>query len=329
VLVLCCFLNERRLSLIDGLAGTGARGIRVAVECRGDFQMVLNDRNPLACNLIRKNIKINSLGNCSVENRHLTSLLSENDFDYVDIDPFGSPVGFLDAAVQCLRNRGMLAVTATDTAPLCGTFSKACYRRYLARPLRTWYSRETGARILAGYCIRTAAKYDIMLKPALMFFADHYIRVIFDVEKGAKKADSILGEIGYVLHMPKTGERKIVNNYIHDFSERDKEIRVAGPLWTGNLHSEKLLSDMKLEGEFHSTARLSKHLSQWRNEARAPPLFYDTNEIASLTRTEPWPMDTLLEELRSKGFFGCRTHFSPTGFKTDASMEEISALVSG
>ena len=35
-------------------------------------------------------------------------------FDCVDIDPYGSPSPFIDAAVQCVSEGGLLMVTATD-----------------------------------------------------------------------------------------------------------------------------------------------------------------------------------------------------------------------
>ena len=42
----------------------------------------------------------------------------------VDLDPYGSPAMFLDAAVQCVTDGGLLCVTATDLAVLCGNHSE-------------------------------------------------------------------------------------------------------------------------------------------------------------------------------------------------------------
>ena len=46
-----------------------------------------------------------------------TSVLSQG-WHWIDIDPFGSPVPFLDTAIQALARRGVLEVSATDTAAL-------------------------------------------------------------------------------------------------------------------------------------------------------------------------------------------------------------------
>ena len=54
--------------------------------------------------------------------------MSEEKFGFVDLDPFGTPAPFIDAAI---RSSGKyLGVTATDTAPLCGAHLKAGIRRY-------------------------------------------------------------------------------------------------------------------------------------------------------------------------------------------------------
>ena len=39
-------------------------------------------------------------------------------FQWIDLDPFGSPVGFLDTAIQSISRVGVLEVTATDIAAL-------------------------------------------------------------------------------------------------------------------------------------------------------------------------------------------------------------------
>src|SRR4030042_1630965 len=49
-------------AILDGLAATGARGLRLANECgvRADFQ--LNDRDLRAAVLMKQNAELNSLG---------------------------------------------------------------------------------------------------------------------------------------------------------------------------------------------------------------------------------------------------------------------------
>lgn len=41
-------------------------------------------------------------------------------YDAVDLDPYGTPAELLDTAVQSVAEGGLLLVTATDMANLCG-----------------------------------------------------------------------------------------------------------------------------------------------------------------------------------------------------------------
>jgi tRNA (guanine26-N2/guanine27-N2)-dimethyltransferase len=41
-------------------------------------------------------------------------------YDAIDLDPYGTPAHFLDSALQAVAEGGLLAVTATDMAVLCG-----------------------------------------------------------------------------------------------------------------------------------------------------------------------------------------------------------------
>lgn len=42
-------------------------------------------------------------------------------YDLVDIDPYGCCAGCLDAAVQAVKDGGLLCITSTDMAILSGT----------------------------------------------------------------------------------------------------------------------------------------------------------------------------------------------------------------
>jgi tRNA (guanine26-N2/guanine27-N2)-dimethyltransferase len=324
ILVMRVFLKNKKAKLLDGLAGTGTRGVRIAYEVDGNYEMVINDHNPMAYKVIKNNIIINGCENSRAENNKLNLLLSVESFDYIDIDPFGSPVSFLDASLQGIRQYGMLAVTATDTAPLCGTYPKTCLRRYDAISIQSCYSKEVGARILAGHCVRLAGKYDIAAIPVLTFFSDHYIRIHFAIKKGAKKADAAREGIGHIVHDPNTSGREILS----DFSQKTKDNRIIGPLWIGDLHDLDFLSKMKPDTYLNTTKKIEKYLELWKEEANMPPYFYETNEISSLTKTQPKPLMSMIEDLKDHGFLASRTHFSPNGFKTDADITEITSLVS-
>ncbi|MFQ5891611.1 MAG: tRNA (guanine(10)-N(2))-dimethyltransferase, partial [Candidatus Methanofastidiosia archaeon] len=83
-----------RLEVCDALSGTGIRGIRYALECKSKVH--LNDLNPKSYKLIKENLKLNNI-EAEVSNIDANILLREIKFDVVDIDPFGSPVYYLDS----------------------------------------------------------------------------------------------------------------------------------------------------------------------------------------------------------------------------------------
>jgi tRNA G26 N,N-dimethylase Trm1 len=57
-------------------------------------------------------------------------------FDVIDLDPYGSAAPFLDAAVQSVSEGGLLCVTCTDMAVLCGKNVEVAYSKYSATPIK-------------------------------------------------------------------------------------------------------------------------------------------------------------------------------------------------
>ena len=66
----------------------------------------------------------------------------------MDLDPYGSPTQLLDCAVQAVAEGGLLLVTATDMAVLCGNNGEACWGKYGSYPLHRPYCHEMALRIL-------------------------------------------------------------------------------------------------------------------------------------------------------------------------------------
>lgn len=306
-------VSEGLHDLLDGLSATGARGVRIGKEVEGNFEVVLNDKSPVSSQLIQTNIEINELENALASQRDLRSLLAERKFDYIDIDPFGSPVPFLDSAFQAIKREGVVAVTATDTAVLCGSKKSACVRRYGSNPMAGKQCHEIGLRILIGYCVRSAARFGDAAWPILSFSKDHYFRVHLRVRKGAQKADECLQKVGYAYSNQKTLER--------GFTREKKDTQNAGPLWTGSLHDKGFLQELKSRDYFGS--EVSKYLYLWRGEADSAGLSYTTEEIASFLNVDPPQIRFLIDCLADAGFSATRTHFSTTSFKTNASTEDI------
>jgi len=323
------------LRICDPLAGVGARALRYAKEVEGTF-VVANDRSPLAEELIRRNVELNGLRNVEIHRRDANALLADYRprFHIVDLDPFGSPAPFIDAASSALLPGGMLFVTATDTAPLCGAHPRACLRRYAARPLRTEYCKELGLRILIGFCQRVAAKRDLALVPVLAYSVRHYFRVHMRVRRGARLADDVLSEQGYVSHCRECGERVITRGLVAHLPgecECGGKLQHAGPLWLGKLADKvfvrRVLGDLSRRG-FRLSSREMGLLNRCAEEAGGPPTFYDLHRLARMVRTSPPRIRRVIVALRSRGYFASRTHLSGVGVRTDAPRDLVLSVVS-
>ncbi len=320
------------LRVCDPLAGVGARGVRYAKEVKGVSKVLVNDRSGGAFELTKRNIVLNDVSSLiEVKNEDANALLWENHgkFDFVDLDPFGSPAPFVDAACAALSRRGMLAVTATDTAPLCGTYPRACTRRYGARPLKTEYCHELGVRILIGFCQRVAGVHDLALAPVLAHATQHYFRVYLLGGRGAQRADELMKQQGYVSHCNGCGRREVTNGIASELPGAcvcGGRFAHAGPLWLGKIIDQNfvnaVLSDLAGRG-FRLARQEFALLSRCVEEADGPPTFYDMNEFAGNLKISPPKIEDVIAGLRRQGHFASRTHFSGTGIRTDAPFDII------
>ena len=80
----------------------------------------------------------------------LVMLRHEQCFDVVDLDPYGSPHALLDGGVQAVADGGLLCVTATDMAVLCGNHGEACWGKYGSYPLHAKFCHEQARPLSPG-----------------------------------------------------------------------------------------------------------------------------------------------------------------------------------
>ncbi len=325
----CLFVSalNKNVKFLDLLAGTGASGLRIANETENS-EVYLNDKNPYAYELIIKNARLNNL-DVMVYNKEANLLMRENvyKFDIIEIDPFGTPIPYLDNALATVRKNGYLIITATDLAPLNGVNINACYRKYGAIPVRIPESKEIGLRILIGYIIRTAAKYSRAIKVLLATYAKHMYKVYVFVEHGKKRADESLKNIGFLYICEKCFEYEVSNEKISrtKFCKKcGKELRISGPLYIGSLKDENILLRMKEYSEFYLNEDKSfKKFFERYIEEYDTFLYYDLHHIASLYKIKLKSMEFVINELRNLGFKATRTIFSDYGIKTNATVEDI------
>jgi tRNA (guanine26-N2/guanine27-N2)-dimethyltransferase len=326
--VLLCAVLRPRLYL-DVMGATGARGLRVAHE--SGVPVVINDRSPVASELIRKNLSFSGLS-AEACREDTNVLLSSRVFDAVDLDPFGSPASFIDSAI---RGAGRyLMVTATDTAPLCGAHLRAGRRRYFSEPANTEYHAEVGLRTLLAFVVRETVKYDRGIEPVFCFSHTHYHRLHLRLIRGASAADRSMGRIGFVIQCRECPWRTEVSG-LHPPGLRcghcGAETFPIGPLWTGHIQDHAILAGMEdlIPRMTLSLPGALSGLLQICREEIPTASHYQYHLLAHRLRCSPPKIGVLLDRLAGMGYPATRTHFAGEGFKTGAPLEEIYRAVSG
>ncbi|RLF15397.1 MAG: tRNA (guanine(10)-N(2))-dimethyltransferase [Thermoprotei archaeon] len=345
-IAVCCLrayrkLSGRRLRIAEPLTATGVRGIRYAKEVEGVVEVLLGDVNPEAVELARRNAELNGVQDVvKVEKLDANLLLSLNAkpgsrLDAVDLDPFGTPMPFVDSALRALADGGLLMLTSTDAPALCGVYPKVAERHYGGRSLRTEYCHELAVRLIIGALCREAAKHELAIKPLMAYSLEHHFRVCLLIEVGASKASESVSRLGYVSHCYACGYRGLsegLATYLKPRCPRcENKLAHGGPLWCGPLQNREFIEEVLREVELSSFRLKKKSLNLLRlllEEASAPPLYYTLDELSHrLKLREPSLMD-ILQELRLRGFHATRTHFHPKGFKTDAEIEVVEEVFS-
>jgi tRNA (guanine26-N2/guanine27-N2)-dimethyltransferase len=330
----------REISVSEPLTGCGLRGARFAVEVEGVHRVFLNDIKPKAAEVAAFNVELNEVADIvEVSNEDANLFLSRHAaprkrFDYVDVDPFGPPVPYMDSAIRSLRNGGLLALTATDMAPLCGVHPRACLRKYGGAPLRTEYCHELAVRLVSGCLTMMAAKHEIGVEVVFSHSIDHYVRAYAVVNYGAKVADNSVQQMGYILHCFSCFHREtatgITSPLKRDCPSCGAKLSAAGPLWLGKIADKNFCAMMEREMEgrgFRQSKKLQRILSLVQNDAEAPVTYYAVDKICDKLNLPVPPQKKVLDRIREEGFQAVLTHFNSRGFRTDAPVDTIKDVI--
>jgi len=332
---------EHKISVCEPLTGCGLRGIRFAVEVEGVGKTVLNDINLQAFRLASYNVQMNDLAeHIAVTKKEANFVLSSHSarhmrFDFIDIDPFGSPVPFLDSAVRALHDGGLVALTATDMASLCGVHPRACLRKYGGNPLRTEYCHELAARLIAGCLTAVAAKHDLGVNIVFTHRGEHYVRVYATVKYGAKSADESLRKMGLIMHCFKCFHRETALGlfeveHSRECSECGSRLRDAGPLWLGKLFDTGFCDTMEQESRkrrLRFGAKIARMLSLIKSESSAPFTYYVIDKICDALNLPVPSVRAVIQALREEGFQASSTHFNSRGVRSDVSAGRLTEML--
>lgn len=329
------------LTVADVLAGTGVRGIRYVLEVPNVEWGLINDIDPKAVEIMKNNVLLNDLGNkVRVYGEDANELLYRLKREgvkliFIDVDPYGSPVPYVRSSLWCVVKGGFVGFTATDVAALSGSKSHAGLRRYDTRLAKTDFGFEVGLRVLLGYIARRAAEADRYIEPVLSVFYDYYYRVVIYVGKGAKKAQEMLKDkVGYIFYcrgcLFRTYDREISLDVLK-CPICGSSTEFIGPLWISDLNNHEVINGAieKLMNEYNYLPTLKsihKLLTTIKDEVNVP-FYYNLITLASKLRISIPKVVNVIHHLREIGYKASRTHFIPTGIKTDANYNTIVNIV--
>jgi len=290
----------------DMLAATGVRGLRLVEETDAFGRYDFTEANPAAFAVLERNVHESGHAGLVTHLADATQPVEERAFDYIDLDPFGTPAPFVDAALHGLAPLGVLAVTATDMPVLTGVARGVCERRYGGRPIRGAQGPEGGLRILIAYLVREAAQRSIELAPVVSYIHDHYVRVFLS---------SRLAESSSVDNA-QVGDPSALGDAAPEVAGTGP----FGPMWLGPLFEPTLVARLEVPVTAERPEELWKFLDRIREESTvARPFYYEPNTLASgLHLAEPPPLAAVLEALRGRGFLAARSHVRASAFRTTA-----------
>lgn len=329
-------------TLADSICGVGARGLRASVEVPQIETIYFNDLNPIAIEFAKESAKLNQVQDkCIFKTNEVCKFLNFEEreirrFDIVDLDPFGSPSPYVDCVLRSVSNGGLISITATDTAVLCGVYPSVCYRKYYGFPIRSEYSNEIGVRLLVSFIALNATRFDLSVVPYFCHSNLHYLRVYLKIIFSSSLANTVSSKIGFIKHCQKCKSRRVEKireqNLVCDLC--GTKCIMAGPLWIDSIFDSDFVNSMlnELKNSENSTSPRNDHnrllkMMQICTSELPIPAYFETDSIASSAKKSSISLDKVISTLASNGFQSSKTTMNEKGFKTNASPKEIIELL--
>lgn len=262
-------------------------------------------------------------------------------YDAIDLDPYGSAVEFLDAAVQAVRNGGLLMVTCTDMAVLCGNHPEVCCVKYGSTPLKEKYCHEFALRILLQFIERTANKYRRHMVPLLSVSVDYYVRVfvrIVDSAVAMKDTPRLLSMVHQcpacdTFYLQPLGKKTVDDRKVSHYQPAmttapcfceacGKRLILGGPIWTGALYDDEMLDSIlkfikERPGKFGTEKRIIAKVTVMKEELKDVPLFTSLDSLCNTLRIQTPPRPAVIDAITKLGYRVSTFHDFPQALKTD------------
>ncbi|KAI2652095.1 TRMT1-like protein [Labeo rohita] len=286
-------------------------------------------------------------------------------FDYIHLDPFGTSVNYLDAAFRNVRNLGIVSVTSTDTGSLYSKSLNVTLRHYGCQIVRTEYYRELAARMVLASVARAAARCNKGIEVLLAVALEHFVLVVVRVLRGPTQADESSKKLRQLLHCQWCEERVFLK--LGSMVEGKTAVELgplwAGPLFnTGFLRRmlvaavhhnmediQPLVKTLICEADcttlkpfpvpgYSALSNQGKRKTKGEDSGNVMkkikgdaslehPAFYYSIHRHSIRGMNMPKLNKFLQYLTEAGFRVSRTHFDPTGVRTDATLAQFKEVL--
>ena len=345
------------LSVFEGLAASGLRSIRYSQEVHKLKRVVANDLEATAVKHMSLNrahngipgslMAVSQADACGYMYTHM------NEFDVIDLDPYGSAAPFLDAAVRSVRSGGLLCVTCTDSLVLCGNHPETCFQRYGGVAVKARFCHEASIRLMLSSIAQAAGKVKRSMTPLASFSIDFYYRVFVKIDDNPAEAVNGILKTGMVLKCVNCEAHSLTNlgfrgtsrasrNKDGDASstgpikpgrlptsgicsECESPFSIGGPLWTGPIFTESFVDACIAETDNQPEY---PYLTVWdkmrallfglRQELVDVPLFYSFPSLMGNVKSNECKLKQFRSQIIRLGYRVSHSHRDPSAIKTDA-----------
>ncbi|KTW25646.1 N2,N2-dimethylguanosine tRNA methyltransferase [Pneumocystis carinii B80] len=353
------FMNKQqeiclaKFNILDAFSATGIRAIRYIKEIENVEYVVANDNAKTSIDMIKKNSMYNDVFE-KVKPSHEDArfimykhVIQRKYFDVIDLDPYGTASPFIDGAVQCISDGGLLCVTCTDLAVLAGGgYPEKCFSNYGSMPFRhSVFCHEQALRIVLHTISSSCARYGRYITPLLSIYSDFYIRLFVKIETSPYNVKFLHNNIMmsylcsgcytfYNQPIGKTSPSKNLNTYKHFNSQGPIvnpncefcgfKLHISGPMWSGPLHDKEFVKSALniLESEsidIYETLPRMKKLFLIIEDELVNPFYYSPAHLSKILHCQTPPLKDVVSALINSGYLVSLTHASPGCIKTNAS----------
>lgn len=352
---------SKGITVLDALAATGLRSVRYCKEIPLVRQVTINDLDHNATIVAGQNCKNNGVPDNMYKINtgdacHLMYTAARDitkQYDVIDLDPYGSVIPFLDAAVQAVSDGGLMCVTCTDMAVLAGKYPEVCYSKYGSMPLKAAYCHEMSLRILLHSIEAAANKYGRHIEPWISLSIDFYVRVFIRVhDSPAQVKNSCLKNIlvyqstqcpsFYIQPIGKTN-KELEKNNSHTYvastvtlpskcTETGGNLKMGGPFWGDYIHKQDVVDAIlrRISAEESSfpfpiatIKRMRAMLSSISEELKDVVFYYKIDDLASTIGVAVPPKHLIHAILTKYGYRFSEFHHEPNSIKTNAPQQFV------